>query len=174
MPVCTFLQRALPVPIPVGFGPGRESGTATGLNRRRVRRRHAREDADATLTSAPAIDTPQRRNSIRGDHSPGFPDQPHGFGRSLRLRVSGRWANEQCSLMGNKICSAQAYGSPQARHSSSSLNLTRMATHTAAWIPSKHAALEVGPAETPTPGPGELLVKVKFIAFSPIESKLQA
>ncbi|ROV95630.1 hypothetical protein VSDG_05333 [Cytospora chrysosperma] len=48
-----------------------------------------------------------------------------------------------------------------------------MATHTAAWIRSKHAALEIGPAETPVPGPLELLIRVKFIAFSPIESKLQ-
>ena len=48
-----------------------------------------------------------------------------------------------------------------------------MATHTAAWIKTKHAALEVGLAETPTPGPGELLVKIKLIAFSPIEARLQ-
>ncbi|KAM0438575.1 hypothetical protein ACHAPT_001327 [Fusarium lateritium] len=48
-----------------------------------------------------------------------------------------------------------------------------MATHTAAWIKHKHAPLELSPVETPTPGPGELLVKIKFIAFSPIESKQQ-
>ncbi|KAF4469574.1 alcohol dehydrogenase [Fusarium albosuccineum] len=48
-----------------------------------------------------------------------------------------------------------------------------MSTHTAAWIKTKFAALEVGPAETPAPGAGELLVKAKFIAFSPIESKVQ-
>ncbi|KAI8654627.1 PKS-ER domain-containing protein [Fusarium keratoplasticum] len=48
-----------------------------------------------------------------------------------------------------------------------------MATHTAAWIKHKHAPLEIGPIETPTPGPGEILVKVRFIAFSPIESKQQ-
>lgn len=48
-----------------------------------------------------------------------------------------------------------------------------MATHTAAWIKHKHAPLELGPVETPTPGPGEILVEVRFIAFSPIESKQQ-
>ncbi|UPL01770.1 hypothetical protein LCI18_012704 [Fusarium solani-melongenae] len=48
-----------------------------------------------------------------------------------------------------------------------------MATHTAAWIKHKHASLELGPIETPTPGAGEILVKVRFIAFSPIESKQQ-
>ncbi|KAJ4312050.1 hypothetical protein N0V84_010122 [Fusarium piperis] len=48
-----------------------------------------------------------------------------------------------------------------------------MPTHTAAWINHKHASLELGPTETPIPGPGEILVKVRFIAFSPIESKQQ-
>ena len=50
---------------------------------------------------------------------------------------------------------------------------TTAMSHQAAWIKTKHANLEVGPAETPTPGPLELLVQVKVIAFSPIESKLQ-
>ncbi|KAK4166874.1 chaperonin 10-like protein [Cladorrhinum sp. PSN259] len=48
-----------------------------------------------------------------------------------------------------------------------------MTTHTAAWIKAKNGTLEVGPADTPTPGPGELLVKISFIAFSPIEARLQ-
>ncbi|KAK3987344.1 chaperonin 10-like protein [Cladorrhinum sp. PSN332] len=48
-----------------------------------------------------------------------------------------------------------------------------MTAHTAAWSKRKDAALEVGPADTPTPGPGELLVRIKFIAFSPIEARLQ-
>ncbi|RSL54343.1 hypothetical protein CEP54_009941 [Fusarium duplospermum] len=48
-----------------------------------------------------------------------------------------------------------------------------MATHTAAWIKHKHAPLEIGPAETPAPGPGGILVEVRFIAFSPIEFKQQ-
>lgn len=43
----------------------------------------------------------------------------------------------------------------------------------AAWIKEKHAKVVLDDAETPTPGEGEVLVKVEVIAFSPIESKLQ-
>jgi NADPH:quinone reductase-like Zn-dependent oxidoreductase len=46
-------------------------------------------------------------------------------------------------------------------------------THQAAWIYSKGADVELGEAETPTPGKGELLVKVQAIAFSPIDWKQQ-
>ncbi|KAF2742515.1 GroES-like protein [Sporormia fimetaria CBS 119925] len=43
----------------------------------------------------------------------------------------------------------------------------------AAWIPAPKTDISVGDADTPAPGPGELLVKVKSIAFSPIEAKIQ-
>jgi NADPH:quinone reductase-like Zn-dependent oxidoreductase len=43
----------------------------------------------------------------------------------------------------------------------------------ASWIPAPTAPCAVGDAETPTPGPGELLVKIRSIAFSPIEAKIQ-
>ena len=43
----------------------------------------------------------------------------------------------------------------------------------ASWIKEKCASCVVDPAETPTPGPGELLIKVECIAFSPIEFKIQ-
>jgi len=46
-------------------------------------------------------------------------------------------------------------------------------THQAAWIKEKHANLVVDEASTPSPGPGELLVKVKIIGFSPLEAKIQ-
>lgn len=43
----------------------------------------------------------------------------------------------------------------------------------AAWIKEQHANLVVDTAPLPTPGPGELLVKVKAIGFSPLEAKIQ-
>ncbi len=43
----------------------------------------------------------------------------------------------------------------------------------AAWIKEQHASLVVDEAPIPTPGPGELLVKIKIIAFSPLEAKIQ-
>lgn len=46
-------------------------------------------------------------------------------------------------------------------------------SHQAAWIKEQHAQLVVDEASTPTPGPGELLIKVKTIAFSPLEAKIQ-
>ncbi|KAI1628129.1 chaperonin 10-like protein [Exophiala viscosa] len=46
-------------------------------------------------------------------------------------------------------------------------------SHQAAWIKEQHADLVVDKAPTPTPGPGELLVKVKVIGFSPLEAKIQ-
>jgi NADPH:quinone reductase-like Zn-dependent oxidoreductase len=46
-------------------------------------------------------------------------------------------------------------------------------THQAAWIKEQHANLVVEEAVTPTPGPGELLVKVKAVGFSPLEAKIQ-
>ena len=46
-------------------------------------------------------------------------------------------------------------------------------SHQAAWIKEQHANLVVDKASTPTPGPGELLVKVQAIAFSPLEAKIQ-
>ena len=46
-------------------------------------------------------------------------------------------------------------------------------SHQAAWIKEQHADLVVEEASTPTPGPGELLVKVKVIGFSPLEAKIQ-
>jgi NADPH:quinone reductase-like Zn-dependent oxidoreductase len=45
--------------------------------------------------------------------------------------------------------------------------------HQAAWIKEKHGSLVVGLAETPSPGPEELLMKVMVIGFNPIESKIQ-
>lgn len=47
-----------------------------------------------------------------------------------------------------------------------------MSNH-AAWIKEQYARLTVSPAEKPTPGAGELLVKIAIIAFSPIEAKVQ-
>jgi NADPH:quinone reductase-like Zn-dependent oxidoreductase len=46
-------------------------------------------------------------------------------------------------------------------------------SHQAAWIREQHADLVVDEAQTPTPGPGELLIQVKVIAFSPLEAKIQ-
>lgn len=46
-------------------------------------------------------------------------------------------------------------------------------SHQAAWIKERYANLVVDEAPTPTPGPGELLVKVKVIGFSPLEAKIQ-
>lgn len=43
----------------------------------------------------------------------------------------------------------------------------------AAWILQPKGRLQVNKAEVPTPGEGELLVKIECIAFSPIESKIQ-
>jgi len=45
--------------------------------------------------------------------------------------------------------------------------------HQAAWIKEPHAALVVDEAPMPTPGPGEMLVRVKVIGFSPLEAKIQ-
>ncbi|KAK4940570.1 hypothetical protein LTR10_019329 [Elasticomyces elasticus] len=46
-------------------------------------------------------------------------------------------------------------------------------SHQAAWIKEQHANVVVDAAPNPTPGPGELLVKVKVIGFSPLEAKIQ-
>ncbi|KAJ5618261.1 hypothetical protein N7528_006904 [Penicillium herquei] len=46
-------------------------------------------------------------------------------------------------------------------------------THRAAFIKERHANLVVEDVDTPSPGDGEVLVKVEVIAFSPIEYKLQ-
>ncbi|KAJ9607195.1 hypothetical protein H2200_008267 [Cladophialophora chaetospira] len=46
-------------------------------------------------------------------------------------------------------------------------------SHQAAWIKEQQATLVVDEAPTPTPGPGELLIKVKVIGFSPLEGKIQ-
>jgi hypothetical protein len=43
----------------------------------------------------------------------------------------------------------------------------------ASWIPAATKQVSVGPADTYTPGPNELLVKIKSIAFTPIEAKIQ-
>jgi NADPH:quinone reductase-like Zn-dependent oxidoreductase len=43
----------------------------------------------------------------------------------------------------------------------------------ASWIPAATKTVSVGPADTYTPGPGELLVKINSIAFTPIEGKIQ-
>lgn len=43
----------------------------------------------------------------------------------------------------------------------------------AALIKEKHAKVVLEDVEIPTPGEGEVLVKVAVIAFSPIEYKLQ-
>lgn len=43
----------------------------------------------------------------------------------------------------------------------------------AAWIKEKYAKLVVDDADMPTPGAGELLVKVNVIGFSPVEWKMQ-
>lgn len=44
----------------------------------------------------------------------------------------------------------------------------------ASWIREKHARVVLEETQIPTPGDGEVLVKVDVIAFSPIESKLQS
>lgn len=46
-------------------------------------------------------------------------------------------------------------------------------SHQAAWIKEQYASLVVEDVMTPSPGPGELLVKVKAIGFSPLEGKVQ-
>ncbi|KAK4961198.1 hypothetical protein LTR10_001688 [Elasticomyces elasticus] len=43
----------------------------------------------------------------------------------------------------------------------------------AAWLPGVRKQVEVGPADTPEPGPGELLIEVKAIASQPAEHKIQ-
>ncbi|KAK4895544.1 hypothetical protein LTR27_006327 [Elasticomyces elasticus] len=43
----------------------------------------------------------------------------------------------------------------------------------AAWLPGVGKQVEVGPADTPEPGPGELLIEVKAIASQPAEYKIQ-
>lgn len=43
----------------------------------------------------------------------------------------------------------------------------------AAVIPAAKAQIELQDAETYTPGPNEVLVKVHSIGFSPIEAKVQ-
>ncbi|KAL1594343.1 hypothetical protein SLS60_010103 [Paraconiothyrium brasiliense] len=43
----------------------------------------------------------------------------------------------------------------------------------ASWIPAPTKQVSVGPAETYTPGPNELLVNIKSVAFTPIEAKIQ-
>ncbi|KAF1976202.1 GroES-like protein [Bimuria novae-zelandiae CBS 107.79] len=43
----------------------------------------------------------------------------------------------------------------------------------ASWIPAPTKQVSVGPAETYTPGPNELLVKINSVAFTPIEAKIQ-
>ncbi|KAK7187791.1 hypothetical protein DPSP01_010839 [Paraphaeosphaeria sporulosa] len=43
----------------------------------------------------------------------------------------------------------------------------------ASWIPAATKQVSVGPAETYTPGPNELLVKINSVAFTPIEAKIQ-
>jgi len=45
--------------------------------------------------------------------------------------------------------------------------------HLAAWINEKQGLVAPSPADTPSPGPNELLIKVNVIGFSPIESKVQ-
>ena len=45
--------------------------------------------------------------------------------------------------------------------------------NTQAAIKEQHATLVVDQAPIPIPGPGELLVKVQVIAFSPLEAKIQ-
>ena len=43
----------------------------------------------------------------------------------------------------------------------------------ACWQREARAPLEVGPSDTYTAGPGEMLVKNEFIAISPIDAKDQ-
>ncbi|KAH7102740.1 hypothetical protein BKA62DRAFT_829026 [Auriculariales sp. MPI-PUGE-AT-0066] len=43
----------------------------------------------------------------------------------------------------------------------------------AAWINEAKGHAVVGPAETPVPGPGELLVRTEAIAFHPLDAKMQ-
>ncbi|KAH7076312.1 chaperonin 10-like protein [Paraphoma chrysanthemicola] len=43
----------------------------------------------------------------------------------------------------------------------------------AAWLPGEGKQVEVGPADMPEPGPGELLVEVKVVAAQPSEYKIQ-
>ncbi|WQF90192.1 Putative GroES-like superfamily, alcohol dehydrogenase-like, trans-enoyl reductase [Colletotrichum destructivum] len=50
-----------------------------------------------------------------------------------------------------------------------------MATHQniAAWLPGVGKQVEIGPADIPDPGPGELLIKVQVVAAQPAEYKIQ-
>jgi NADPH:quinone reductase-like Zn-dependent oxidoreductase len=50
-----------------------------------------------------------------------------------------------------------------------------MAVHqnTAAWLPAVGKRVEVRSANTPEPGPGELLIEVKAVAVQPAEYKIQ-
>jgi NADPH:quinone reductase-like Zn-dependent oxidoreductase len=45
--------------------------------------------------------------------------------------------------------------------------------HQAAIIKAATTPLEVGSVETPTPGAGQILVKVEVVAFNPLEAKIQ-
>ena len=44
-----------------------------------------------------------------------------------------------------------------------------MTTNTAAWLPGKGRLLEVGPAETPHAGPGEIVVRAEAVAVNPVD-----
>lgn len=44
-----------------------------------------------------------------------------------------------------------------------------MPTNTAAWLPGNGRLLEVGPAEYPTAGPGELVVRAEAVAVNPVD-----
>ncbi|KAH7400099.1 chaperonin 10-like protein [Cadophora sp. MPI-SDFR-AT-0126] len=43
----------------------------------------------------------------------------------------------------------------------------------AAWLPGVGKQVEIGPADIPEPGPGELLIEVKVVAAQPAEYKIQ-
>jgi NADPH:quinone reductase-like Zn-dependent oxidoreductase len=45
----------------------------------------------------------------------------------------------------------------------------RMPTNTAAWLPGNGRLLEIGPAEYPTAGPGELVVRAEAVAVNPVD-----
>lgn len=48
-----------------------------------------------------------------------------------------------------------------------------MPTNTAAWIPAKHARLQVGPAPYPTPGAEQVVVRTRAVAINPLDWIIQ-